>query len=224
MTDIDFDVFAKLYGLARVRMNRADDLLVEAIPESAAEATVTGNDGETYMLTTQKVDAGASLICNGFSASANLAEKRARASDPDQIEALLEALESENLNGQETMQFFDDNFRRETPLDEFEEDQSTAAKAARLIVSGVGALPALDQNANEMTLVAQEIIKALSAADQFGFEARVSRVLVWAMHPDTQPEWAIFVTAWVLKNVDPSLINSYSRNVLCERYPVLETL
>jgi hypothetical protein len=134
--------------------------------------------------------------------------------------AILDMFESENLNGLETMAYYDAQKPSTDPLADYREAQHYAEKAARLIVAGIGETPAL--NPEEQALVAVEIIAILKDPAPFGFGARVQRTITWAMRTETQPEWGFYVASWVMQNHPEHVENP--KDVFARFSPVGEKL
>ncbi|RYD41183.1 MAG: hypothetical protein EOP83_34225 [Verrucomicrobiaceae bacterium] len=221
---MDFETFTKLYNFVRVRLNRADDLFVEAITKSEVSEEAEGNDDKKYILRTSKEDGlvtVAVLYPTGFRvvvAGTDLRTREVVVSEQNMDTfAILDLFENENLNGLETMALYNAKFPRENPLDQYEEDRSYAEKAARLIVAGIGEVPTLTPE--QQTLVANEIIAILKDPAPFGFAARVQRTIAWAMRSDTQPEWGFYVASWVMRT-HPEHVEVPHREVFAHFSPV----
>jgi hypothetical protein len=228
--NMNFTDFAEIYSRLRIRSNRANDLFVDAIECSDIEEHVEANDDEEFELRMDKTHGIAWVELHNprrgviLHASANLTARTVdlRHQSVDTI-AILDMFENENLNGLETMARYNEKFPRENPLDEHEEERSYAAKAARMIVAGIGDTPAMTPE--QQTLVANEIIAILKDPAPFGFAARVQRVLAWTLDPATQPEWSLYVAAWVIRNVnDVDYIDEAPLRDLFDRYPALTSM
>jgi hypothetical protein len=231
---MDFDTFAKVYALIRFRCGRADDLFEDAVGTSSCASTqVVGEDDEIYSVKAHKKNGrahvhvgrhdrgGVVVLVHVFASLAKkqVAKQKGGGVFIDEADNVIEALTSLNENGRETRAYYEENHHVDTPLEEAQEDRNYAEKAARLILAGIGGRPELDPS--ETFLVVQQMVAVLSDPQGMNLTGRVENALCWAMHPDTQPEWAIYLARWVSENIPVENQNQYSLDVLRERYPVV---
>lgn len=207
-----FETFHDLYRTIRFRLGRADDLLCDAVTESAAKTEtggmIEGEDGADYhLMVVKRIYEGKALAhvsiqrhedgepTEVVSITCQMAERNVIVSWPSDgevdAEALIRALTVENENGAETRAFLERMPQTRNPATENAARTENAEKAARVILAGIGQPPELDQW--ETPYVAQAIVAMIREPAPFGQAARIERARAWARLPSTQPEWAAFV-------------------------------
>lgn len=232
---MDFDTFAKVYALIRFQCGRADDFREDTVVNStcASSGYVVGQDGELYALKAYKKKDRAHIhvgrqhgggtmdVIHLFASLSKkkVVEQKGGGTCASDVDDVIEALTLPSENGRETRVYYEENHHVDTPLEEAQEDRNYAEKAARLILAGIGARPELDPS--ETFLVVQQMVAVLSDPQGMNLSGRVSNALAWAMHPDTQPEWAIYLARWVSENIPVEHQNAYSLDVLRERHPAV---